>query len=73
MKVPATFEGLQACRELYTGGIQTLATTVFTMEQAILAAEVGCISVSPFVHELKAGLDSTLEPDMTASFSDTPS
>jgi transaldolase len=59
MKVAATFEGLQACRELSTHGIKTLATTVFTMEQAILAAEAGCTSISPFVHELKAGFDST--------------
>jgi transaldolase len=59
MKVAATFEGLQACRELSTNGIKTLATTVFTIEQAILAAEAGCTSISPFVHELKAGFDST--------------
>jgi transaldolase len=61
MKVPATFEGLQACRALFQSGVQTLATTVFTMEQAILAAEVNCVSISPFVHELKTGFDSTWE------------
>ena len=29
------------------------------MEQAILAAEVGCVSISPFVHELKIHFDPT--------------
>lgn len=56
-KVTATWEGLQACRELKYSGIKTLATAVFTMEQAVLAGEVGCISISPFVHELKAIFD----------------
>ncbi|RAH77224.1 aldolase [Aspergillus japonicus CBS 114.51] len=54
LKVAATWEGLQACRELRYSRIQTLATTLFTMEQAILAGEAGCVSISPFVHELKA-------------------
>ncbi|KAJ5519848.1 hypothetical protein N7463_000301 [Penicillium fimorum] len=63
MKVPATFEGLQACRKLSASGVQTLATTVFTMEQSILAAEAGCISISPFVHELKAGVDPTYKDE----------
>ncbi|RAH65255.1 aldolase [Aspergillus aculeatinus CBS 121060] len=54
LKVAATWEGLQACRELRYSRIQTLATTLFTMEQAVLAGEAGCVSISPFVHELKA-------------------
>ena len=53
VKVPATWEGLQACRKLKSLGIKTAATTLFTMEQAILAAEAGCESIIPFVHELK--------------------
>ncbi|RJE26999.1 Transaldolase [Aspergillus sclerotialis] len=51
MKVPATFEGLRACRELRKAGIKTLATTVFTIEQAITAGEAGCISISPYEDE----------------------
>ncbi|KJZ75321.1 hypothetical protein HIM_05247 [Hirsutella minnesotensis 3608] len=57
MKVPATWEGLQACRRLRTDCIKTLATTLFTMEQAVLAGEAGCISISPFAHELRAHLE----------------
>lgn len=59
MKVPATWEGLQACSKLTTDGIKTLATTVFTMEQVVLAGEAGCISISPFAHELRAHLDTS--------------
>ncbi|KAJ5613854.1 hypothetical protein N7528_007508 [Penicillium herquei] len=33
--------------------VATLGTTVFSMEQCILAGEVGCVSVSPFIHDLK--------------------
>ncbi|OQD95135.1 hypothetical protein PENSOL_c022G10295 [Penicillium solitum] len=40
-KVPATWEGMQASRQLKRNGIKTLATTVFSMEQAILAGEAG--------------------------------
>lgn len=37
--------------------IKTLATTVFTMEQVVLAGEAGCVFMSPFVHEAKAHFD----------------
>lgn len=53
MKVPATWEGLQGCRQLTGMGIKTLGTTLFTFTQAVLAGEVGCTSISPFVHSLK--------------------
>lgn len=59
MKVPATWEGLQACSRLKIDGIKTLATTLFTMEQVVLAGEAGCISISPFAHELRAHLDTS--------------
>ncbi|MCJ1404225.1 hypothetical protein MMC11_007450 [Xylographa trunciseda] len=59
IKVPSTWEGLQACRKLKFLGVKTLATTVFTIEQAILAAEAGCIYISPFVHELRVHFDET--------------
>ncbi|KAJ5420310.1 Aldolase-type TIM barrel [Penicillium sp. CMV-2018d] len=64
MKVAATWEGLQACRELALCGIKSLATTVFTMEQVILAGEAGCVSMSPFVHEAKAHFDEKYSDEM---------
>ncbi|KAI9716073.1 MAG: hypothetical protein M1828_000484 [Chrysothrix sp. TS-e1954] len=58
IKIPSTWEGLQACRALEKQGIKTLATTLFSIEQAVLAAEVGCHYVAPYVHELKEQVDS---------------
>ena len=42
-----------ACRTLELAGVRTLATTLFSMPQAVLAAEVGCTYVAPYVNELK--------------------
>lgn len=53
VKIASTFEGLIACKELQHAGIHTLATTLFTIEQAALAAEVGCSYIAPYVNELK--------------------
>ena len=57
IKVVATWEGLQACMKLKGLGIKTLATTLFTLEQAILAAEAGCAYIAPFLHDLEAFFD----------------
>ena len=57
IKVVSTWEGLLACRELESLRIKTIATTLFTFEQAVLAAEVGCYYIAPFLHELKAFFD----------------
>ena len=53
IKIPSTWEGLKACRELEAAGITTLATTLFNIEQAALAGEVGCHYIAPYVNELK--------------------
>ncbi|KAK0736025.1 hypothetical protein B0T21DRAFT_366149 [Apiosordaria backusii] len=53
IKIPATYEGILACRELEKRGITTLATTLFSLEQAVLAADAGCRYVAPYVNELK--------------------
>lgn len=53
IKIPATWEGLQACRAVEEKGIATLATTMFCMEQAALAADAGCTYIAPYVNELK--------------------
>lgn len=53
IKIPSTWEGIQACRELKKAGIHTLATTLFSMEQAALAADAGCTYIAPYVNELK--------------------
>lgn len=57
IKIPSTWEGMQACRELEKRGIATLATAMFCMEQAALAGEVGCTYIAPYVNELKVHFD----------------
>ena len=53
VKIPATWEGLQACKELEAKGIKTLATTLFSLEQAAIASWYGCTYIAPYVNELK--------------------
>ena len=57
IKIPSTWEGLQACRVLEASGTKTLATTLFTLEQAALAAEAGCLYIAPYVNEIKVFVD----------------
>lgn len=54
IKVPSTLEGLRACRTLEKElNIRALATTVFSVEQALAAAEeAGCTYTSPYVNPL---------------------
>ncbi|KAK1775539.1 hypothetical protein QBC45DRAFT_421964 [Copromyces sp. CBS 386.78] len=60
IKIPATWEGLQACRLLENRhSIATLATMVFSMEQVALAVDAGCRYVAPYVNELRVHLDAT--------------
>lgn len=53
IKIPATWEGLSACRALEADGIATLATTMFCMEQAALASDANCTYIAPYINELK--------------------
>lgn len=50
IKVASTWEGIQAARELQSKhGINTNLTLMFSLEQAIAAAEAGAFLISPFV------------------------
>lgn len=57
IKIPSTWEGLQACRILESKDIRTLATTLFSMEQAALAGKMGCTYIAPYVNELRVHFD----------------
>ncbi|KAK4246583.1 hypothetical protein C7999DRAFT_42004 [Corynascus novoguineensis] len=57
IKIPSTWEGLQACRELEGKGITTLATILFSLEQTALAANAGCRYIAPYVNELRVHFD----------------
>ncbi|KAJ5317716.1 hypothetical protein PENANT_c004G01485 [Penicillium antarcticum] len=60
IKIPSTWEGMMACRTLELAGVCTLATTLFSMAQAVLAAEVGCTYIAPYVNELKVQVNTGL-------------
>jgi Transaldolase/Fructose-6-phosphate aldolase len=62
IKIPGTWEGMMACRTLQLAGVHTLATTLFSMTQAVLAAEVGCTYVAPYVNQLKVHFEPGLVP-----------
>ena len=49
IKVPCTYEGLQACAHLSVEGIKVNVTLIFSQAQAILAAKAGAKYVSQFV------------------------
>ena len=58
VKVPLTWDGLQACKTLTDEGTMVNVTLCFSANQALLAAKVGATFISPFVGRLDdMGLD----------------
>jgi len=49
IKVPCTYEGLKACRELSERDIKVNVTLIFSLNQSILAAKAGAAYISPFI------------------------
>lgn len=52
VKVPLTWDGLKATRELSRQGIQVNVTLCFSAAQALLAAKAGAAFISPFIGRL---------------------
>lgn len=52
VKVPLTWDGLQACRALSDDGHMVNVTLCFSPAQAILAAKAGATFISPFIGRL---------------------
>ena len=52
VKIPMTAEGLKATKVLASEGIRTNVTLIFSVNQAILAANAGATYVSPFLGRL---------------------
>ena len=52
VKIPMTVDGLKAVKVLSSEGIKTNVTLVFSVNQAILAANAGATYVSPFLGRL---------------------
>ncbi|SHM83612.1 transaldolase [Caldanaerovirga acetigignens] len=49
IKIPMTWEGLKAVKELSKNGVKTNVTLIFSPSQALLAAQAGATYVSPFI------------------------
>nr|KAK5448456.1 hypothetical protein LTR18_001544 [Exophiala xenobiotica] len=62
IKLPFSGSAASAAVELNTQGIRTLATTVFSLEQAIAASQSNCLFISPYYNEIAAHLEPTLRP-----------
>ncbi len=52
VKLPLTWEGLEACNALSNQGISTNVTLCFSVNQALLAAKAGATFISPFIGRL---------------------
>jgi transaldolase len=52
IKVPLTWNGLEACKQLTTSGIMVNVTLCFSGNQALLAAKAGATFISPFIGRL---------------------
>lgn len=52
VKIPATPNGLQAIRKLRDENIKTLATAIYSVQQALMAANCGAAYVAPYVNRI---------------------
>lgn len=52
VKVPLTWDGLQACHQLHQEDIKVNVTLCFSANQALLAAKAGATYISPFIGRL---------------------
>jgi len=52
IKIPVTEEGIKAIKELASKNIPTLATTIYTPFQALIAANAGAKYVAPYVNRI---------------------
>ncbi|KAH8800418.1 transaldolase [Xylogone sp. PMI_703] len=62
IKLPFSGAAASAASELQSRGIATLATAVFSLEQAIAASQAHCALISPYFQEIAAHLDPSLRP-----------
>ncbi|KZT22771.1 aldolase [Neolentinus lepideus HHB14362 ss-1] len=67
VKIPATPESLLACQQLECEGIRTLATCLFSVEQAVAASQASCLYVAPYFNELRVHF----EPALWKKYSET--
>ncbi|KAF5364750.1 hypothetical protein D9758_009309 [Tetrapyrgos nigripes] len=60
IKIPTSAESMVACHKLKQVGIQTLATCLFSVPQALAASQANCIYVAPYFNELRVHFQPTI-------------
>ncbi|KAK1227647.1 hypothetical protein PQX77_009349, partial [Marasmius sp. AFHP31] len=73
IKIPTTPQSMVACKLLSEMGIQTLATILFSVPQAIAASQANCTYVAPYFNELRVHFEPSLWRDYTHPANDHPS
>ncbi|TFK89194.1 aldolase [Polyporus arcularius HHB13444] len=68
IKIPSTPEALLACKEVEKEGIRTLATSLFSVTQALAAHEAGCLYIAPWLNP--AELRVHFEPELWTDYAD---
>lgn len=48
-----------AASQLESEGVRTLATTLFSVDQALAAVQAGCLYIAPYFNELSVHFDPT--------------
>ena len=71
IKIAATWEGIEAARQLECEGINCNLTLLFGFEQAVACAQAGVTLISPFVGRILDWYKST-NPDVTYSVDNDP-
>jgi len=66
LKIPSTGAGLVVCSQLQKEGINTLATTLFSVDQAVAAVQAGCCYIAPYFNELSVHF----EPETWVDYGD---
>ncbi|UYZ85435.1 transaldolase [Entomomonas sp. E2T0] len=66
IKIAATWEGIQAAKQLEKEGIQTNLTLLFSFAQAVACAEAGVFLISPFVGRIYDWYKKAENRDFTA-------
>lgn len=66
LKIPSTGAGLVVCSQLQKEGINTLATTLFSVDQAVAAVQAGCYYIAPYFNELSVHF----EPETWVDYGD---
>ena len=67
LKIPTNGAGMTAAAQFESEGIETLATVLFSVDQALSAVQAGCLYIAPYFNELSVHF----EPETWHDYEDT--